>query len=134
MFIIRERIDILKMHGMPQLIPGTGSSSNQSDESPSDSAGTSVLTQPDQKTERPPLYKVLLINDDYTPMEFVVVILESIFNLSRERAISLMLAVHHTGIGVAGVYTHEVAETKAKQVLDLARKNEHPLMCRIERD
>ena len=108
--------------------------SGKREDSPGGGAGTAVLTRPKQETERPPMYKVLLLNDDYTPMEFVVAVLENIFHMSRERAISLMLAVHHTGVGVAGVFTHEVAETKARQVMEFARKNEHPLRCTIEKD
>ncbi len=97
-------------------------------------AGTSVLSRPESETERAPMYKVLLINDDYTPMEFVVAILEQIFMMSRDNAIALMLAVHNKGVGVAGVFPHEIAETKARQVIDLARKNQHPLMCTIEKE
>ncbi len=96
--------------------------------------GTSVLTRPEKKTERAPMYKVLLLNDDYTPMEFVVAILEQVFQMPRDRAISLMLDVHRTGVGVAGVYVHEIAETKAAQVLSIARKHEHPLQCTIEKE
>ena len=97
-------------------------------------SGTTVLTRPEAKTERAPMYKVLLINDDYTPMEFVVAILEQIFRLSRESAVNLMLAVHNDGVGVAGVYSHEIAETKAQQVLSMARKHDHPLMCVVEKE
>ena len=97
-------------------------------------AGTSVLTKPKDKVERPPMYKVLLLNDDYTPMEFVVAILEQVFVMPRERAISLMLDIHNKGVGVAGVFSHEIAETKATQVMAIARNHEHPLRCTIERD
>ena len=96
--------------------------------------GTTVLTRPESKTERAPMYKVLLINDDYTPMEFVVAVLEQIFRLSRESAVTLMLTVHNNGVGVAGVYTYEIAETKAQQVINMARKHDHPLMCVIEKE
>ena len=96
--------------------------------------GAKVLTRPESKTERAPMYKVLLINDDYTPMEFVVAVLEQIFRLSRESAVRLMLAVHNDGVGVAGVYTYEIAETKAQQVLSMARKHDHPLMCVVEKE
>ena len=97
-------------------------------------AGTSVLTRPRQRVERAPMYKVILLNDDYTPMEFVVAILEHIFQMQRDRAFSLMLDIHNTGVGIAGVFTHEIAETKANQVMAAARNNEHPLRCTIERD
>ena len=99
-----------------------------------DGTGTLVLTQRKEKTKRAPLYKVLLLNDDYTPMEFVVAILEQVFRMPRDRAISLMLDVHKTGIGVAGVYVHEIAETKAAQVLSIAKSHEHPLQCTIEKE
>ena len=98
--------------------------------------GTEVaeLTRVKRKTRRPPMYKVLLLNDDFTPMEFVVAVLEKVFQMHRDRAISLMLAVHQTGVGVAGVFTYEIAETKANQVIQLAQINEHPLQCRIEKE
>ena len=93
-----------------------------------------VLTQTKPKTQRPPLYKVLLLNDDYTPMEFVVFVLEQFFNKNREQATRIMLHVHQKGVGVCGVYTFEVAETKVAQVMDLARRNEHPLQCTMEKE
>ena len=104
---------------------GTGAGKN---------VGTSVLTKPKEKVERPPMYRVLLLNDDYTPMEFVVAVLEQVFLMQRERAISLMLDIHNKGVGVAGVFTHEIAETKAMQVMAIARNHEHPLRCTIEKD
>lgn len=97
-------------------------------------SGTSILTRPEEKVAKAPMYKVLLLNDDYTPMEFVVAVLEEVFMMPREKAISLMLDVHRQGIGVAGVYRHEIAETKAAQVVALARSNEHPLQCTIEKE
>ncbi len=81
------------------------------------------------KLKRPPLYKVILINDDYTPMDFVVHILESFFSLDRDRATHVMLEVHTKGKGVCGIFTHEVAETKVSQVNHYARENDHPLLC-----
>ncbi len=111
----------------------TGNSDKQGDQFGND-AGTVVLTRPKEKTERPPMYKVLLLNDDYTPMEFVVAVLEQVFLMPRERAISLMLDIHNKGIGVAGVFTHEIAETKATQVMAIARSHEHPLRCTIEKE
>ena len=86
------------------------------------------------KTKRPSLYKVLLLNDDYTPMEFVVEILKRFFNKSQETATRIMLDVHQNGIGVCGVYTFEVAETKVTQVIDTARRNQHPLQCTMEKE
>ena len=95
---------------------------------------TGVATRTRPKTKKPSLYRVLLLNDDYTPMEFVVLVLEHFFHKSREDATRIMLHVHNHGVGVCGVFTYEVAETKVAQVLDLARRNEHPLQCTMERD
>ncbi len=98
--------------------------------------GTSfdLATETRIKTKKPSLYRVVLLNDDYTPMEFVVFILERFFNRSREQATRIMLHVHQKGVGLCGVYTYEVAETKVAQVLDLARRHEHPLQCVMEKD
>jgi ATP-dependent Clp protease adaptor protein ClpS len=96
--------------------------------------GTGIATETRVKTKKPSLYRVLLLNDDYTPMEFVVYILERFFNRSREQATRIMLHVHQKGVGLCGVYTYEVAETKVQQVLDLARRHEHPLQCVMEKD
>ncbi len=104
----------------------------------SDDIGTGrelgVVTSTKPKTKKPSMYKVLLFNDDYTPMEFVVYVLERFFNMSREEATRVMLHVHQKGVGVCGVFTYEVAETKVALVLDLARKNEHPLQCSMEKE
>jgi ATP-dependent Clp protease adaptor protein ClpS len=96
--------------------------------------GSRVSTQTRTRTRKPSLYRVLLLNDDYTPMEFVVYVLERFFNKNREEATRIMLHVHQHGVGVCGVYTYEVAETKVSQVLDLARRNEHPLQCTMEKE
>ena len=96
--------------------------------------GTAVVTQTKPKTQKPSMYRVLILNDDYTPMEFVVYILERFFNKSPEAATRIMLHVHRRGVGVCGVYTYEVAETKVTQVMDLARQNQHPLQCTIEKE
>jgi ATP-dependent Clp protease adaptor protein ClpS len=96
--------------------------------------GFDLATETRIKTKKPSLYRVLLLNDDYTPMEFVVFILERFFNRSREQATRIMLHVHQKGVGLCGVYTYEVAETKVAQVLDLARRHEHPLQCVMEKD
>ena len=85
------------------------------------------------KLKRPPLYKVVLLNDDYTPMDFVVHILESFFLIDRENATRIMLEVHTKGKGVCGIFTHEIAETKVSQVNDYARENNHPLLCTMEK-
>jgi len=84
------------------------------------------------KLRRPPLFKVLLLNDDYTPMEFVVQVLETFFAMSKEKAVQIMLHVHTRGVGVCGVYTREIAETKVTQVNDFSRSHQHPLMCTME--
>jgi ATP-dependent Clp protease adaptor protein ClpS len=94
-------------------------------------SGTVTKTRP--KTKRPNLYRVLLLNDDYTPMEFVVLVLQDVFNKSREDAMRIMLHVHQKGVGECGVYPYEVAETKVTRVMDTARKNQHPLQCVMEK-
>jgi ATP-dependent Clp protease adaptor protein ClpS len=95
--------------------------------------GTAVITKTKPQTKRPNLYRVLILNDDYTPMEFVVHVLERFFNKDREAATQIMLHVHHHGIGECGVFTYEVAETKVTQVMDFARKHQHPLQCVMEK-
>src|SRR5262245_19357260 len=95
--------------------------------------GTAVITKTKPQTKRPNLYRVLILNDDYTPMEFVVHVLERFFNKDREAATRIMLHVHNHGIGECGVYTYEVAETKVTQVMDFARKHQHPLQCVMEK-
>ncbi len=93
-----------------------------------------LLLKPRQKTKKPSMYKVLLLNDDYTPMEFVVHILEKFFSKTRQEATDVMLHVHRRGVGICGVYTYEVAETKVAQVMDFARANEQPLQCTMEKE
>ena len=93
-----------------------------------------VAVQTRTKTKRPSMYKVLMLNDDYTPMEFVVHILERFFNKNRQEATLIMLHVHRRGVGVCGVYTYEVAETRVTQVMDFARQHQHPLQCTLEKD
>jgi ATP-dependent Clp protease adaptor protein ClpS len=95
---------------------------------------TGVITKPRAKTKKPSLYKVLLLNDDYTPMEFVVLVLERFFRMNREQATRIMLHVHRRGVGICGVYTYEVAETKVSEVVDYARQNQHPLQCTMEKE
>ncbi len=95
---------------------------------------TSVIAKSRPKLKRPPLYKVLLLNDDFTPMEFVVHVLEKFFSINHEKAVQIMLAVHKKGIAVVGVYSHEIAETKVTQVMDYSRKNQHPLQCTMEKE
>ena len=95
--------------------------------------GTAVITKTKPQTKRPNMYRVLILNDDYTPMEFVVHVLERFFGKDHEAATRIMLHVHHHGIGECGVYTYEVAETKVTQVMDFARKHQHPLQCVMEK-
>ena len=97
-------------------------------------SGTGVLTRPDVKTKKPSMYKVLLLNDDFTPMEFVVHVLQQFFRMPESEAMRVMLQVHQQGIGICGVFTFEVAETKVHQVVEYARKHEHPLQCTLEKD
>ena len=92
-----------------------------------------IKTQTKNKLKKPSLYKVLILNDDYTPMEFVVYLLKSFFNKSNEEATKIMLHVHQNGIGVCGIFSYEIAETKVIQVLDTSRKNNHPLLCTMEK-
>lgn len=98
-----------------------------------DDFDTGVATKTKTKTKKPSLYRVLLLNDDFTPMEFVIMVLEQIFRKSREQATQIMLHVHNNGVGECGVFTYEVAETKVTQVMDFARQNQHPLQCVMEK-
>jgi len=109
-------------------------SDHNDDKKGGDGNQTGVVIKTRPKTKKPSMYKVLMLNDDYTPMEFVVHVLEHFFNKSREDATRIMLHVHTRGVGVCGVFTYEVAETKVTQVMDLARQNQHPLQCTIEKD
>jgi ATP-dependent Clp protease adaptor protein ClpS len=96
-------------------------------------SGTAVITQTRTRTKRPSMYRVLLLNDDYTPMEFVVHVLQRFFNKDAEEATRIMLHVHQHGVGECGVFTYEVAETKVTLVMDFARKHQHPLQCVMEK-
>ncbi|WP_375457039.1 ATP-dependent Clp protease adapter ClpS [uncultured Methylobacterium sp.] len=98
-----------------------------------DRSNTAIITRTKPKTKRPSLYRVLLLNDDYTPMEFVVLVVERFFNKTQEDAYQIMMHVHHNGVGECGVFTYEVAETKVTQVMDFARKHQHPLQCVMEK-
>jgi ATP-dependent Clp protease adaptor protein ClpS len=119
---------------LPQLIR------SQNDDDGDDAIGgdgdgqTGIATKTRSKTQKPAMYKVLLLNDDYTPMEFVVEVLERFFGKKGEEAVRIMLHVHQKGVGVCGIYTYEIAETKVTQVVDYARENQHPLQCTLEKD
>ena len=99
-----------------------------------DGSDASILVETRPKTKRPPLYKVLLLNDDYTPMEFVVHVLERFFGMNHAQAFEVMLTVHKKGVAVVGVFSHEIAETKVAQVMDFARRHQHPLQCTMEKE
>ena len=105
---------------------------NENDNGPGQDIGVVTKTAP--KTKRPSLYKVLLLNDDYTPQEFVEWLLQAVFKKDADDAHRIMLHVHQNGVGVCGVYTYEIAETKVAQVMELSRRNQHPLQCTMERE
>jgi ATP-dependent Clp protease adaptor protein ClpS len=119
--------------GPPQQPPSRrdGGDGNDDDK---DGGRTGALTLTRTRTKKPSMYKVLMLNDDYTPMEFVVDVLQHIFQKNREEATEIMLHVHQRGVGICGVYTYEVAETKVTQTVDYARKNQHPLQCTLEKE
>jgi len=126
------------LDGRPRTAPGVRAAGDDDNNNNKKRAGdrnpgTAVITKTKTQTKRPNLYRVLILNDDYTPMEFVVHILERFFNKDREAATRIMLHVHHHGIGECGVFTYEVAETKVTQVMDFARKHQHPLQCVMEK-
>ncbi len=114
-----------------QTLPQTGQM-DQDDDNNVSNVGLAVKGRP--KTKKPAMYKVLILNDDYTPMEFVVFILQQFFHKSQPAATKVMLNVHQHGVGVCGIYTYEVAETKATQVMEIARKNQHPLQLQLEKE
>jgi ATP-dependent Clp protease adaptor protein ClpS len=111
--------------------PHLGNEDNNKRRTPG-APGTAVITKTKPQTKRPNLYRVLLLNDDYTPMEFVVVVLQKFFGMTRERATQVMLKVHREGIGICGVYPRDVATTKVQQVAAYSRKHQHPLQCVME--
>jgi ATP-dependent Clp protease adaptor protein ClpS len=96
-------------------------------------SSTAVITRTKTQAKKPAMYRVLILNDDYTPMEFVVTVLRKFFNKGPDEATRIMLHVHHHGVGECGVFTYEVAETKVTQVMDFARKHQHPLQCIMEK-
>ncbi|MBT4907050.1 MAG: ATP-dependent Clp protease adapter ClpS [Rhodospirillaceae bacterium] len=122
------------------LLENPGVAPRASDDDSDDAIGgdgdnsTGIATKTRAKTKKPSMYKVLMLNDDYTPMEFVVLVLEQFFEKQHEDAIKIMLHVHQKGVGICGVFTYEVAETKVTQVMDFARKHEHPLQCTLEKE
>jgi ATP-dependent Clp protease adaptor protein ClpS len=116
-----------------QAVTGSASRMQNGGDGNGTGRGTAVITRTKTKTKKPSLYRVLILNDDYTPMEFVVHVLERFFQKDREAATRIMLHVHNHGVGECGIYTFEVAETKVSQVMDFARQNQHPLQCVMEK-
>lgn len=116
----------------PVSAQGAGEDDGRDQEGDGRNAGTLLKTKP--KTRKPAMYKVLLLNDDFTPMEFVVHVLERFFSKTKDEATEIMLHVHRRGVGLCGVFTYEVAETKVMQVMDFARANEQPLQCTMEKE
>jgi len=121
-----ELFDPTVLRMSPVMGPDDGDSNDENQ--------TGIVTKTRPETKKPSLYKVLLLNDDYTPMEFVVHVLERFFNKGREEATRIMLHVHQKGVGICGVYTYEVAETKVTQVMDFSRQHQHPLQCTMEKE
>ena len=109
-------------------------SSEKKDNENLDNNFSSIVLQEKPKLKKPPFYKVIMLNDDYTPMEFVVEMLQIYFSKSQEQATEIMLHIHQKGLGVCGLYTYEVAESKAARVLDKARKKQHPLQIKLEKE
>ncbi len=113
------------------------SSENEDNDYDKDDFGnklSSIILEEKPKLKKPPLYKVIMLNDDYTPMEFVVEMLQVYFSKTQEQATEIMLHIHQRGLGICGLYTYEIAESKANQVLDKARKNQHPLQIKLEKE
>ena len=133
----RENVAFQMRSELAQVWPvrsGPGEDDQDNDDGGMGGPGTGVVTKTRAKTKKPSMYKVLMLNDDYTPMEFVIYVLERFFGKSREEATQVMLHVHNRGVGICGVFTYEVAETKATQVMDAARKEGHPLQCTLEKE
>lgn len=121
---------VIETRGIRLLAPTIMAGQKSNDD---DGTGLGVATKTRAKTKKPALYKVLMLNDDYTPMEFVVLCLQRFFRMDIEDATRVMLHVHQKGVGVCGIFTYEVAETKVSQVTDFARQNQHPLQCTLEK-
>ena len=122
------------MRGMQAMDVRGGPSGEEDGAGGDPGTGTGVVTRTRTETRKPSLYKVLMLNDDYTPMEFVVHVLERFFGMTHEQAFEIMLTVHKKGLAVVGVFSFEVAETKVMQVMDFARRHQHPLQCTMEKE
>ena len=120
--------------GPTMIDPDDGADNEPGDGDAHERRESGLLLKPRPKAKKPSMYKVLLLNDDYTPMEFVVHILEQFFAKNRQEATDIMLHVHRRGVGICGIFTYEVAETKVAQVMDFARANEQPLQCTMEKE
>src|SRR5258706_2569215 len=131
MLQLTSRLDLSAPPALAASAPRMGNDENRT--GGSGGPATSVIAKVKPKTKRPNLYRVLILNDDYTPMEFVVHVLEKFFQKDVEAATKIMLHVHHHGIGECGIFTYEIAETKGTQVMDFARKHQHPLQCVMEK-
>jgi ATP-dependent Clp protease adaptor protein ClpS len=129
-----EKQHVERRHGVRQ--PGPNGAGKGSPRPPDgdDEGKTGTVTKTRPKTKKPSLYKVLLLNDDFTPMEFVVLVLQRFFSKGQEEATRIMLHVHQKGVGICGVFTYEVAETKVTQVMDFSRQHGHPLQCTMEKE
>jgi ATP-dependent Clp protease adaptor protein ClpS len=126
--------DILKLDLKCSIKIITRSTMNEDDKPNEDNVGGNIKLETNPKTKIPALYRVLMMNDDYTPMEFVIEVLEKFFQKNREAATEVMLHVHQRGVGVCGIYAYDLAETKAMQVMNYARKYEHPLQVQLEKE
>ena len=129
--MVNYKLNVNLQYGMQMIIPSSMSDSDKSNE---DGTIGNIKLETKPKTKIPALYRVLMMNDDYTPMEFVIEVLEKFFQKSREESTQIMLHVHQRGVGVCGVYAYDVAETKAMQVMNYARKYEHPLQVQLEKE
>ena len=127
--MISKMIEKLRYPRSLQVQMTRGTASNDVGEG----SDTSVVVRTKPKTQKPAMYQVIMLNDDYTPMDFVILVLERFFNKSSEEATQIMMHVHQKGVGVCGIFTFEVAETKVQQVMDLARQHQHPLQCTLEK-
>jgi ATP-dependent Clp protease adaptor protein ClpS len=129
--MVNYKLNVNLQYNMQMITP---SSMNDSDKPNEDDTIGNIKLETKPKTKIPALYRVLMMNDDYTPMEFVIEVLEKFFQKSREESTQIMLHVHQRGVGVCGVYAYDVAETKAMQVMNYARKYEHPLQVQLEKE
>lgn len=131
---INNKLMCLNKNPLNRVICMADDNGDQSDGDGQEKRQTGLLLKARPKTKKPSMYKVLLLNDDYTPMEFVVHVLEKFFNKNSNEATDVMMHVHRRGVGICGVYTYEIAETKVAQVMDFARANEQPLQCTMEKE